>query len=160
MRQAEFQTARAHEEPFARQFSIFMPNRVGQFGEVLDALGEAELSIAGLSVVDATDWAVVRLIFADANTARNVLEKKGFSFTESDVLLVELPDDEALRQLFHHLVRAEINVQLTFSLMMQSRDRAVMALRVDDMHIATETLTRHGYTLLGLEDLSDPGGAL
>ena len=35
------QTQRRHEEPFVLQFSIFLPNRVGQLGELLDILGES-----------------------------------------------------------------------------------------------------------------------
>ncbi|NBB94448.1 MAG: acetolactate synthase [Planctomycetes bacterium] len=149
-------TARGSEEPFARQFSVFMPNRVGQFGDILDDLAEHDVRIIGVSVVDATDWAVIRLIFDDANLGREMLNRRGQSFTETEILLVQLDADDTLRQLCSYLVGAEINVHFAYPLTIRSRLKPVMAVHVDDHVLATHILTRHGMTLLGNEDLDLP----
>ena len=67
------QTARGHEEPFALQFSVFMPNRVGQFCELLDTFDKNNIELVGISVVDSTDWAVIRMVCTDPNHTREVL---------------------------------------------------------------------------------------
>jgi hypothetical protein len=151
-----FETETSHEEPFAIQFSVFMPNRVGQLGELLDLLAAKQVRLVGVSVVDSTDWAVIRMICTDANRAREVLRSSGHSFTESEVILVELETDNALREVCGHLLRGEINVHFAFPLTIRSHDNAVMALHVDDEVLARSILVRHKLTVLGWEDLSDP----
>ncbi len=159
METESFQTARAHEEPFAVQFSVFMPNRVGQFLELLEALAPKDVQIVGISVVDSSDWAVVRLIFNQPDQARDILKTTGNNFTESEILLVEMISDETLRTVCSLLLRGEINLQFAYPLTIRRHSNAVMAFHVDDSILARDILVRHGLTLVGWEDLSDPGSA-
>lgn len=156
MQLAEDKTVQGHEEPFAVQFSVFLANRVGQLGELLDLLDEKSVRTFGVSVVDATDWAVIRMVCSDSNKAREILRSHQLPFTESQVLLVEMCDDDTLREICGHLLRAEINVHFAYPLALRSRGCPVTAFHVDDQVLATRVLTRHGLTLLGYEDLSDP----
>jgi hypothetical protein len=156
MSAAESQTARGYNEPAGFQFSVFLPNRVGQLREIVDVLTEAELKILGLSVVDATDWSVLRMVLSEPDRGRAVLQKKGFAFTESRVLLVVLEEETSLSELSSVLLRAEINVHFAFPLTIRHDDRPVMALHVEDIVVATSALTRHEFCLLGDEDLADP----
>jgi hypothetical protein len=149
------QTARGSEEPFARQFSIFMPNRVGQLRDICDDLAENDIRMIGVSVVDATDWAVIRLIVDDTNKCRELLKRRGQSFTETEVLLVELNDDDTLRQLCSYLLTAEINVHFAYPLTIRRHLNPIMAVHVDDYILATQVLARHGLTLIGNEDLGE-----
>ncbi len=151
-----YQTERSHEAPFAVQFSVFMPNRVGQFRELLDEMAEKPVRLVGVSVVDSSDWAVVRMVFTDADLARAILKKAGHSFTESEVLLVVLDAEDTLRQVCSYLLRGEINVHFAFSLTLRCQGSSVMAFHVDDTVLAREILLRHGLTLLGWEDLASP----
>lgn len=150
------QTARRHEEPFAVQFSIFMSNRVGQFREVLDLMAENDVLVVGVSVVDSTDWAVVRMVVDNPNKGRELLKRTQHPFVESEVLLVELETSDSLRELCGFLLRGEINVHFAFPLTIQSHQNPVMAFHVDDPVLAREILTRRGMVLLGSEDLADP----
>ncbi len=152
------QTARGHEEPFALQFSIFMPNRVGQFCEILDTFEKNNIELAGISVVDSAEWAVIRMVFTDPNHAREVLKLHSHDFIESHILLVEIHDDDTLRQVCSCLLQAEINVHFVYPLTIQSHGNPVMVFHVDDNVIATQVLTKHNLILLGSEDLFDPGG--
>lgn len=152
------QTARNHEEPFAIQFSVFMPNRVGQFCDLLEAFDRNSIELLGVSVVDSTEWAVVRMVLADPGHAREVLKLNSHDFTESKVLLVELHDEDALRQTCSHLLQAEISVDFAYPLTIRSQGNPVMVFHVDDDVVATQTLMRHNFILLGSEDLADPGG--
>lgn len=153
---ALYKTDKRHQEPFAVQFSVFLPNRVGQFQELLGHFAEHEISLVGVSVVDSTDWAVVRMIFDQPGHARHLLAEGNQSFTESEVLLIELHCDNALQEVLQHLLRAEINVHFAFPLTIRSHGNAVLALHVDDTTLATQVLTRHEFNLLGNEDLADP----
>ena len=144
---------RGHEIPFVRQFSVFLPNRVGQLNELLGILAEEEIDIAGLSVVDSTDWAVVRVIFTDIGKARETLKRHGIAFTECDVLAVVLDEPETFHQVCKALVAAELNVAFAYPLLIQRDQKPVLAFHVDDEIIATQILTKHGFTLLDHEDV-------
>ena len=147
------QIERAYETPFIRQFNIFMPNRVGRLSELLSVLDEAEVEVAGLSVVDSADWAVVRMIFTDAGRARVKLTDAGVSFTESDVLAVALHDIDTFSLVCKALVAAELNIQFAYPLFIRHNDYPVLAFHSDDHVLSAQVLTKRGFTLLDHEDM-------
>jgi len=139
--------------PFIRQFSVFMPNRVGRLGELLEGLGEAEVDLAGLSVVESTDWAVVRMIFTDTDKAREILTRQGASFTESEVLALVLDEAGTLNRALKALLAAELNVDYAYPLLIRRDDSPVLSLHVDDHVLAVQLLAKHGFTLVDHEDI-------
>lgn len=139
--------------PFIRQFSVFMPNRVGRLGDLLEGLGEAEVDLAGLSVVESTDWAVVRMIFTDPDKAREILSRQGASFTESEVLALVLDEAGTFNRALKALVAAELNVNYAYPLLIRRDDSPVLALHVDDHVLAVGLLAKHGFTLVDHEDI-------
>lgn len=153
----QFKTARSHEEPFAVQFSIFLANRVGQLHELLTRFAEKDVDVLGVSVVDSTDWAVIRIVFSDPNKAREILRSSSLPFTESNVLLVALAANDSLSAACGHLLGAEINVHFAYPLMIRTDNSPVMVFHVDDLVTARQVLARHGFKLLGHEDLTDIG---
>jgi len=156
MQSASPQTGRQHEEPFAFQFSVFLANRIGQLRDLLATLAEKNVELYGICVVEASDWAVIRMVCSDPNRARALLAAHGLSFTENEVLLTELPGPAALSEICTHLVGAELNINFAYPLSIRSHGNPVMVLHTDDHVLAVHLLTRHGFTLLGAEDLADP----
>jgi hypothetical protein len=146
------QTQRGREERCIRQFSIFLPNRVGQLGELLGVFTSSGVEVLGVCVVDSTDWAVVRLIFDDPDKGREVLGLHKLSFTECDALALVLADSDTLRKACGTLLLAELNVQFAYPLLIQSEGRPVMVLHVDDEVMAARVLCRHGFHLIGHEE--------
>ncbi len=149
-------TARGSEEPYAIQLSVFLANRVGQLRDLLDLFIQNSVKVAGLSIVDSTDWAVIRLVCIEAEKAKELLHTAGLPFTESDVLLIEVESDEDMSRLTSCLLRAEIDVHFAYPLTIRCDQSPVMVFHVDDETTACRTLINHGFTLLGHEDLSEP----
>ncbi len=148
-------TARGYEEPFAIQFSIFLANRVGQLKEMVNIFLRQSVRVLGLSIVDSTNWAVIRVICSDPDKARELLKRHPLPFTESAVLAVELASDDTLSEIASCLLRAEISVHFAYPLTLRSHENPVMVFHVDDTVFACHTLIRHGFVLLGHEDLAD-----
>ena len=119
------QIERAYETPFIRQFDVFMPNRVGKLCELLTLLDESKVEVAGLSVVDSAEWAVVRMVFDDPGKAREKLKAAAVAFTESDVLAVEISEAETLNKICKALVAAELNLQFAYPLFIRHNDYPV-----------------------------------
>ena len=148
------QIARGHEEPVAVQFSLFLPNRVGQFKELLDVCAAEDLDVLGVSVVDSADWAVIRIVVSDPNRARAVFRAHGLACTETRVLLPVLAGENALADICGLLLQAEINVHFAYPLTIRHDGRPIMVFHVDDTVLATNLLMRHDVILLGSEDLN------
>ena len=149
-------TARGHEEPFAVHFSVFIANRVGQLKDLLNLLGNNAVGVLGLTIVDSTDWGVVRIITSDPGKTRELLKAHHLPFTEGQVILAEQASANSLAEICGVLLLAEINVQFVYPLTIRRNDNPILAIHVDDQVLAVRTLAKHGFTLLGHEDLGEP----
>jgi hypothetical protein len=152
MTDSKAQTQRGREEPFMRQFSVFLPNRVGQLAELLGKLAADKVEVVGVCVLDSADWAVVRLIFPDPDKAREALALHKFAFTECDAVAVVLTDADTLRKACTALLVAELNVQFAYPLLTQSDGQPVMVLHVDDEVLAARVLAQHGFRMIQHEE--------
>jgi len=141
-------TQRGYEMPFVVQFSLFLSNRVGQLNELLEILEENDLELAGISVVDSTDWAVVRMVFTAPDKAREVLTRRQIPFTEGQLLAIVLDEPQTFHKACKALVAAELNLQFAYPLLGQRRGHPVLAFHVDDPVLASHMLIRHGFSLL------------
>jgi hypothetical protein len=126
--------------------------------DLMDLLNDRRVNLLGMSVVDSTDWAVVRAVFSEPEKAKVVLDEAGLAHTDTEVLLVELHSDEALGEICGHLLRGEISIHFAFCLLVRSHGNPVMALHVDDTVLAKQILLRHGVTLVGEGDIGDGEG--
>ena len=137
-----------------RQFTIFLENRVGRLGQLVRALEESESKVVALSIEESADNALVRLICSAPDHSRQVLRDAGFSFSESELLAVELPrrTRHPLLGICSALLAAEINIHYVYPLLLRPRGPAI-ALYVEDPTLAAQLLIRKGFTLIGESDL-------
>ena len=137
-----------------RQFTVFLENRVGRLGTLVRALEETAGRVCALSIEESADSALVRLICADPDTSRDALQEAGFTFSESDVLAVELPrrTRQPLISICSALLAAEINIHYVYPLLVRPHGPA-LALYVEDPTLAAQLLIRKGCTLIGESDL-------
>ena len=142
--------------PCLRQFCVFLENRVGRLNELMKHLESPDLKVLGLGIVDSVDFAMVRLILSNTDRAREKLELSGFLFSESDVVGVELPDDDMpLSAICTTLVKAEMNIHHAYPLLYRHRGRGTVALYVDDVDHAIKLLREAGYRVITESDLLD-----
>jgi hypothetical protein len=137
-----------------RQFTVFMENRVGRLQTLVRSYEEAEGRIVALSIQNSADTALVRLICSDPDMAKEVLNNHGFSFTEQDLLVVQLPKrtQYPLTLICAALLAAEINIHYVYPLLISPGSPAV-ALYVDDPTLAAQLFIKKGFTLIGESDL-------
>ncbi|MFO0829624.1 MAG: hypothetical protein U0572_15905 [Phycisphaerales bacterium] len=149
--------------PSVRQFSVFLDNRVGKLLELVQLFDEAaDVNLRAFSVLDSSDHAVVRLIFNNADAARHLMRRKQFTFSETDLLVVELggpgaggsSERKTLRQVCSYLLGAELNIRFAYPVLLLREGNPTIALAVDDNTLAGQILRRKGFRLLGEEDLA------
>ena len=151
-----FSTMRGRDYPTIRQFTVFLENRVGQLLEVVRRFEGSQVRIVALSINDATECSFVRFLLSHPEPGREVLERAGLAMIESDLIGVELPDEpQPLLQVCTALLQAEINIVQAYPLIVRPHGRPAVALMVDHIDLAMETLSSKGFRMVTENDLAE-----
>ncbi len=137
-----------------KQFSVFTANRLGRLHDVTQLLSAHEVHVLGLTVLDTTDSAIIRLVVDDPDKARSLLLDRGFPFTESDLLVVEVEAVTQLNSLMAALLEAELNINYLYSFIPHPRGKSLLALSMEDNEMAEQVLKRHQFSVLKQSDIS------
>lgn len=162
MSQAEpgIPTAYGYAPPSVQQFAVFLDNRIGKLYELLEVFEHhPETHICALSVHEATDHAVVRIIANNSRAARHLLRASNLTFTETSLLIVELTNDHTLTSLCLYLLGAEISIRFAYPLMFRPNGTPSIAISVDDQVLAGQILRNKRFRLLGECDLPGPNAS-
>lgn len=151
-----FSTMRGRNYPAIRQFTVFLENRVGQLLEVVRRFEGSHVRIVALSIADSSECAFVRFLLSHPEEGREILERAGLAIIESDLIGVELPQGEQpFLQICTALLQAEVNIVQAYPLLIRPRGRAAVALMVDNIDLAQETLASKGFVMVTEGDLRE-----
>lgn len=154
----DFETARGKDYPTIRQFTVFLENRVGSLNGLLRRFRSSDVKIMALSISDASDCSLLRIILSHPEQGREILERAGLAIIESDLIALELqPSDQPMLDVCTALLQAEINLLQTYTLMVQKMERAVVAIMVDNIDLAQLTLVTNGFSLITENELQELG---
>jgi len=154
----QFDTARGREWPSVRQFNLFLENRIGAMLDVVRRFEVARIRIVSLSVLDSSDCAIIRMVFSDYERATEVLRTAQIPYTESDLLVVKLPDGEQpLLTICKVMLQGETNIHYAYPLLtgVGPMGHTAMAFHVEDLELAVQNLLREGFVIFTDNDLMD-----
>ncbi len=152
----DYSVMRGRNYPSIRQFTVFLENRVGQLLEVVRRFEGSRVRIVALSINDATECAFVRFLLSHPEQGREILERAGLAMIESDLIGVELPPGpQPLLDVCTALLQAEVNIVQAYPLIIRPHGRPAVALMVDNIEMALETLATKGFTMISEGDLSE-----
>jgi hypothetical protein len=151
-----FSTMRGRNYPSIRQFTVFLENRVGQLLEVIRRFEGSKVRIVALSINDSAECAFVRFLLSHPEQGREILERAGLALIESDLIGVELPGgNQPLLQVCTALLQAEINIVQAYPLLIRPHGRPAVALMVDNIEMAMDTLQSKNFAMISEADLMD-----
>ena len=137
-----------------KQISIFVENKPGRMAGVAKALGDAGVNIRALTIAEAGDFGVVRMVVDDTERGYTALREKGFMVSETDVLAVEIKDvPGGLYEIANSLGMSNINVEYAYAFVTAKAERAMLILRVDDVKGAAEVLNEAGVRVATREEI-------
>src|SRR3954451_2196926 len=135
-------TARGREWPSVRQFNVFLANRVGALVNVFRCFERSDVRILSMTIIDTADVAILRLVLSHPERAVEILEQAKLMYTESDLLVVQLPEGkQPLLQICKALLAAELNLHYAYPLLVGPNGVASLALFVEKHELAVQTLT-------------------
>ena len=141
--------------PLVRQFSIFLPNKVGAMLEIVKLLNAHQVDVVALSISESTDSAIARIIVSDPDRVENLFGEHDIAFGVCEMVVVELKEVSGqLAKLLAALLMAEVNVHFSYPLLTRPRGFAALALHVDDTDCASAVIGGEGFRILSQTDIS------
>ena len=143
------------EGALVKQFSVFLPNKVGAMLDVVKLLNGHHTHVVALSVSESTDSAIARLIVSDPEGAERLFQENNIAFGVCEVVVVEMREVATqLVKLLAALFMAEVNVHFTYALLTRPRGMAALAVHVDDTECASNVLLGAGFKILSQNQIS------
>jgi hypothetical protein len=147
-------TMHGRDYPSIRQFTVFLENRVGQLLDLVRRFEGGKVRIVAISIHDSTECCFVRFLLSHPEQGREILERAGLAMIETDLIAVELPESsQPLLNVCTALLQAEVNIVQAYPLLLRPNDRPVVALMVDNIDTAMDTLRDKGFNILSEGDL-------
>lgn len=139
---------------FIKQLSIFVENKFGRLEAIIDTLSKANINIRALSLAEAQDYGVLRVIVDDAESAKLALNDVGVIAKITDVVAVYLDDRSGgLASVLSVLKNAEIAIEYMYAFLGRTEGKALMVLKADDEAKTEKVLTENNIPMLCQEDI-------
>ena len=138
----------------AKQLSVFIENRQGRLGEVLNVLKQNNVNILSLSLADTTEYGLLRLIVNNPELGKEKLAEEGFSTILTDVLVLKISHQSgSLQQLLKILSDNGVNIEYMYGLSIDGEEASVV-LKTSDIAKAEVVLSKQGVKTLSTKDVA------
>ena len=99
----------------AKQISAFLVNKPGRLAAICSALAKEKINIHALTVMDSQEQSVLRLVTDDIARTKEVMNRLGSPFTETEVLRVEMQNRPgALARVCERLGAEHVNIDYAY----------------------------------------------
>lgn len=124
-----------------QQISLFLENRPAHLKHPCDALADAGIDIRTLSLADAEHFGILRLIVAQWQEAKQVLEDAGCAVRVDEVVALEISDEVGgLARVLGILEGGDHNIEYMYAFTSGPNDKAIMIMRFHNTDGALATL--------------------
>ena len=132
-----------------KQLEIFLEKKSNRLADVSRTLAENAINIRALSMADAADFGILRLVVNDTNKAQQALTENGFAVSLTEVLAVEVPDKPgALDCILQMTAQGGLTVEYVYAFSKKSGESGMLLFRFDDQDAAVEVFRKAGCPLL------------
>ncbi len=119
------------------QLTVHCENRPGTLAHICRTLGDAKVNVLGFLATTSNSEGAVHLVVDNVNNAKKTLLDTGLSYTEVDVLHLELPNvPGALGQFAGKLAAKDINTTLGYQTSAKGSRKASVVPAVSDLEQA------------------------
>ncbi|MDO5562654.1 MAG: ACT domain-containing protein [Synergistaceae bacterium] len=139
-----------------KQISVFLENKPGQLSDVTKVLAEKDIDMRALSLAEAAEFGIVRLIVSDPEGTAKALKDAGYICALTPVIAAAVPDRPGgLYSVLELLRTNDINLEYAYVFIAKKKDGAYNIFHVADseMERAMKVLAENGVTLVEQEEL-------
>ena len=136
-----------------KQISVFIENRKGRLGDILDVLKANGVNIISLSLSDTAEYGLLRVIADKPQAGKTALTGAGFSSMLTDVFILKIPHEPgALQKILRTISDEEINVEYMYGLSVDGGEASIVV-KTSDLEKADKAFEKHGIETLSYEHL-------
>lgn len=137
-----------------KQISVFLENKPGKLAEFAAVLSAQKINLRAISVAEASDFGIVRIIVDDVFNAVTVLKQENYICSITDVVAVEVADEPGkLAEMIAALGAEGINLEYMYTIIAKKEDAAYMIIRVNDNAATIKVLDAKGFKIVSMDDL-------
>jgi hypothetical protein len=137
-----------------KQLSLFLENQPGALSRPIRLLAKAKFNIVTLSIADANQFGILRLIVRDWEKAKKLLEKNRFVVRVTDMVAVEVADQPGgLAMILEVVEKAGLNVEFMYAFTEKRGGQAILVFRFDDPDGAIRILQKAKLNVVASVDL-------
>ena len=124
-----------------KQFSVFLANKPKVLAQVCQELAQAKVNIQAMSMMDSVEHGVLRIVPADAQKARKVMNGLGLQIQETEVLCVTMPNRPgAMADLLIRLASVHIKLSYAYVTSGVAGGKTIAVMKVNNMAKAQKAL--------------------
>jgi hypothetical protein len=139
------------------QVSVYLDNRPGSLSEAMSQLDKNQIQVFALSIADAGEFGLVRMVTEDPEKATKVLENMDYNLAKSrrntEVTAVFMGDEDKISKITKILGDGSMNIEYAYSSAVHVDGKIALILRVNDIENAEKTLKANGITVLTLAEI-------
>lgn len=139
------------------QVSVYLDNRPGSLSEAMAQLDKNQIKIFALSIADAGEYGLVRMVTEDPEKATTVLEDVDYNLAKSkrntEVTAVFMGGEDKISKITKILADGSINIEYAYSSAVHVDGKIALILRASDIENAEKTLKANGITVLTLAEI-------
>ena len=139
-----------------KQISVFLENQPGKLAEFAAVLSAQKINLRAISVAEASDFGIARIIVDDVFNAVTVLKSEGYICSITEVIAVEVQDEPGMLANMIRVLGSEgINIEYMYTILGKKSDVAYMIIRTNADTKAAKLLEAKGFKLASQEALSE-----
>ena len=138
------------------QLSVFVENKPGTLQVLTDILAKNNINMRALSLAEASEFGIVRIIVDDSQKASALLTQEGFIHSITKVVGVAIPDEPGgLSRILRILSACGVNVEYMYAFLGgQVTAHAHMIFHVQDADAAVAALSAKGVSCITQDSFS------
>ncbi len=139
------------------QVSVYLDNRPGSLSEAMAQLDKNQIRIFALSIADAGEFGLVRMIIEDPAKASKVLEDAEYNLAKSrkntEVTAIFISEKDKISKITKILADSSINIEYAYSSAVHVDGKIALILRASDIERAEKNLRENDITILSLGEI-------
>lgn len=139
------------------QVSVYLDNRPGSLSEAMAQLDRNKIRVFALSIADAGEYGLVRMVTEDPAKATSMLEDAEYNLAKSrkntEVTAVFITEENKMSKITKILADGSINIEYAYSSVVHVDGKIALILRASDVENAEKILQANGVTVLSLAEI-------
>jgi hypothetical protein len=140
-----------------QQVGVFLDNKPGTLSALITYLDRFKIRIFALSIADAGEFGLIRMITEDAGRATKILEDANFNLAKSkknvEVTVILTTEKDKISRIAKILGDHDLNIAYAYSSAVHIDGKFALVLRADDLEKAERILKENDVTILSLDEI-------